>query len=121
MFLEEHSHVDWGVEDFAVDAEVVIGQYYRFRKVVFIALHYIGKRTMGYIILARLDLNRQYPTTQFDNKIEFATFLIIVIIWLNAMSNQFLSNRILLYRTKVNILIPFDDTQLDTFGILGCQ
>lgn len=35
------------------------------------------------------------------------------------MRHQFLSNRILVYGTKINILLPPDNSQLNTFGVLS--
>lgn len=40
-FFQEHYHVDWGIDNFSVNSEVVIIEDNGFGKAVFFTVHYI--------------------------------------------------------------------------------
>ena len=76
---------------------------------------------MRLVVLARFHFDRKHLSLCFDDKIQFASLLIIVVIGRKSMSHQFLYNCIFVYGTEINILIALDYPQLDTLCIPGCK
>ena len=86
--LHKHSHIDRGIDYPTYDMQIVIVEHYGFGQVVLSAVHDVGQCAVSIVIFTRLHLDGQHFAVQFDDEIQLTAFLVVVIVWGDAILLQ---------------------------------
>ena len=76
---------------------------------------------MCFVVLTGFHLYGQYFAVKFNDKIQFAALLVVVIIRNDAVCHQFLRYGILIDGTEIDVLVSFDNPHLDALRVLAGQ
>ena len=105
MVLKEHTVVDWHVCDtFLMVNFTLIGEDNGASDAIFWRFEKLCQRTMLRIVFSRLHFQRQHLKTfvVVNEEIHFALFLVVVIVQLELVGCEFLSDQRLIDSSQVN-------------------
>lgn len=126
VFLDKHRHIYRQVSYLVLYLYVRHTQHVSLTQGIVWVFHHVLQRIVSFVILARLDFDRNNLSVSLDHEVKFSLPLVIeveqaMIRTSKSMAGKFLCNQVLVNSSIIKVYLATEQLNLYARGILTCQ